>query len=70
VLGVEIGVVAEDSGLDVGGEHAQAAEVVVAVAFDVGDAEGGADGEVLEQRDGADVGEVFAGEDLAGFLAE
>lgn len=49
-----------------GREHGGAAEVVVAVAFDVRDAEGVHDGEVLEEGDGADVGEVFAAEDGTG----
>ncbi len=49
-----------------GWEHGGAAEVVVAVALDVRDAEGVHDGEVLEEGDGADVGEVFAAEDGTG----
>ena len=35
---------------------------MVSVALDVLDAEGGHDGDVLEEGDGADVGEVFARE--------
>ena len=47
------------------GVHAEAAQVVVAVALDMGDAEQGHDAEVLQQGHGADVGEVFAAEDGA-----
>ena len=46
-------------GPEVFGEHGESAEVVVAVAFGVGDAKESDDGEVLVEGDGADVGQVF-----------
>ena len=60
----------EDLLLDFGGVHGEALEVVVAVVLDALDAQGGAGGEVLLEGDGADVGEVFAGEEegLAGVV--
>lgn len=63
--GVEVRVFPQEGGGGFGGPHAGAAEVVVAIAFDVRDAEGSHDGEVLEEGDGADVAEVFAAEEAA-----
>ena len=64
--GEEVGECGDEVLAGGGREHGRAAEVVVAVAFDVRDAEGVHDGEVLEEGDGADVGEVFAAEDGTG----
>src|SRR4051794_2054180 len=63
---VEVGVVGQDLLLDGWGVHREAFEIVVAVALDALDAQGGADGQVLQQGDRADVGEVFAGEEVGG----
>ena len=60
---VKIAVPVEDGALHLLGPHREAAEVVVAVAFDVGDAEKNHHGEILEKRDGADIGEILAAED-------
>ena len=58
---VEVVVVVEDSLLYGLWPSGESAEVVVSVAFDVGDAEEGYDGEILEQGNGADVCEILAG---------
>ena len=59
---VEVAMVGKNGFPDGFGPGGEALEVVVAVALDVLDAEGGHDGEVLQEGDGADVGEVFARE--------
>ena len=61
---VEVGVCGKQAVLHVGGKLGQASEVVVAVAFGMGDAEGGEDGEVLRECDRAGVSEVFAAEEV------
>ena len=57
---VNVAVVGEDGFLDGFGPCREAFEVMVTIALDVLDAECGHDGEVLQEGDGANVGEVFS----------
>ena len=56
---VKVAVVGEDGFLDGFGPCGEAFEVMVAIALDVLDAEGGHDYEILEECDRTNVGEVF-----------
>ena len=59
---VKVAMVGEDGFLDGFGPCGEAFEIVMPVALDVLDAECGHDGEVLQEGDGADVGEIFSRE--------
>ena len=58
-MAVKVAVVGEDGFLDGFGPCGEAFEIVMPVALDVLDAECGHDGEVLQEGDGANIGEVF-----------
>src|SRR5258708_1085369 len=68
---IEIAMCGQHLALDFFGKHRQAGKVMVAIAFDAGDSQGSADGEIGRKGHGADVGEVFATEyrGAAGMLA-
>ncbi len=59
VLAIKVAMMREDAALHGGGEFAQAAEIVVTISLNVPDAERGGHGEILEQCDGAEIGEIL-----------
>ncbi len=63
VAAVQVGMAAQHGGLKIRGEGTEAAEIMVPVALDVGDAQIGGHAQVLRQRHRTDVGQVLAAED-------